>query len=327
MSSCSDERSTAAPPAVARDTRRRSWIGLAQVSAAGVLWGTMGVGVLLVRRHAPLSALTIGAYRAAIAGVLLLIVALVAGWRRRIASLLRRHAPRVMALGVFTAASQLLYLVSVVAVSVSVATVVCLGVAPVLVTAVTSIRRRRPPTVVEAVPVVVAVVGLVLVSDSPAEGVGGNAPALGIVCAAASGISYAAVIMLGEPVSRQVEPLILTAATVPIAAAVLIPVASVVAVARNEPMGTHSAPALILLVYLGAVTLAMTYGLLYSGLRTTPSHAAVIATLLEPATAVVLAALILDERLGPAGIVGVVMILAAVAALAPRAGPPEASVH
>jgi DME family drug/metabolite transporter len=64
--------------------------------------------------------------------------------------------------------------------------------------------------------------------------------------------------------------------------------------------------------------MAIAYGLLYAGLRTTTGSAAVIATLLEPVTAAVLAAVLLDEHLGAAGIVGTTLILVAVAGLGRR---------
>ena len=69
------------------------------------------------------------------------------------------------------------------------------------------------------------------------------------------------------------------------------------------------------LAYLGIFTMAVAYGLFYAGLRTTRSGAAVVATLLETVTAAVAAAVVLGERLGPTGIVGSVLILAAVAGL------------
>ena len=69
------------------------------------------------------------------------------------------------------------------------------------------------------------------------------------------------------------------------------------------------------LAYLGVFTMALAYGPFYAGLRTTRSGAAVIATLLEPVTAAVAAGVVLGERLGPTGIVGSVLILAAVAGL------------
>ena len=48
--------------------------------------------------------------------------------------------------------------------------------------------------------------------------------------------------------------------------------------------------------------MALAYLLFYAGLRTAPGSSAAIATLLEPLTAAVLAALLLDERLGAAGV-------------------------
>jgi DME family drug/metabolite transporter len=80
--------------------------------------------------------------------------------------------------------------------------------------------------------------------------------------------------------------------------------------------------ALATLAYLGIVTMALAYGLLYAGLRTTSGSAAVVASLLEPVTAAVVAAVVLDERLGLAGILGTVLILAAVAGLGRRERPP-----
>jgi DME family drug/metabolite transporter len=75
------------------------------------------------------------------------------------------------------------------------------------------------------------------------------------------------------------------------------------------------------LVYLGVVTMALAYGLFYVGLRTTTGSSAVIATLLEPVTAAVVAALFLDERLGALGVVGALLILVAVAGLGPEEEP------
>ena len=64
--------------------------------------------------------------------------------------------------------------------------------------------------------------------------------------------------------------------------------------------------------------MAIAYGLFYAGLRTVAGSAAVIATLLEPVTAAVVAAIWLDEQLGVAGIVGTALILLAVAGLGRR---------
>ena len=69
------------------------------------------------------------------------------------------------------------------------------------------------------------------------------------------------------------------------------------------------------LLYLGVITMALAYALLYAGLRTVSGSAAGIATLLEPVTAAVAAAIVLGERLGVLGVVGTLLLLAAVAGL------------
>jgi DME family drug/metabolite transporter len=88
-----------------------------------------------------------------------------------------------------------------------------------------------------------------------------------------------------------------------------------VALAGGGPFVTSDPATLGVLAYLGVFTMALAYGLFYAGLRTTRSGAAVVATLLEPVTAAIAAGVVLGERLGPAGIVGSVLILAAVAGL------------
>src|SRR3954454_5958362 len=100
-----------------------AWFGLSQVAAAGLIWGTIGVGVKLVRRHAALPVLTIGAYRAAIASVLL--AGAVVATRRlpEVRRMLAGHPVRAIAVGVLTGAFQLLYFAAIVTANVSIATV------------------------------------------------------------------------------------------------------------------------------------------------------------------------------------------------------------
>src|SRR6185436_8677954 len=78
--------------------------------------------------------------------------------------LVRQHAGRVVLVGCGTAAYQALYFGSVVAVGVSVSTVVSLGLAPVLLTVAESLRHRTAPARGQVLVLVVALTGLVLVS-------------------------------------------------------------------------------------------------------------------------------------------------------------------
>jgi len=204
---------------------------------------------------------------------------------------------------------------SLVTAGVSVATVIALGLAPVLLLVGGSVQRRRAPTLIQVVTVTTALVGLCLVSI--AGGSGDSAPhaALGILAAFGSGTAYALSTHVGAPLSREHDALAVTTATMSVAAAVLIPGGLVVAYLRDEPMTTTDGESWLLLVYLGVVTMAFAYVLLYAGLRSTTSGSAVVATLLEPVTAVLIAVLLLGERPTAAVVVGTLLILAAIATL------------
>ena len=98
-------------------------------------------------------------------------------------------------------------------------------------------------------------------------------------------------------------------------AAALIPGGLLVTYLRGDAMTTTDLGSWLLLVYLGVVTMGFAYVLLFAGLRSTTSGAAVVATLLEPVTAVLIAVLLLGERLSAAAALGALLILAAITTL------------
>lgn len=291
----------------------RPYLGLIQVSAAGILWGTGGLAVVLVNRYADLSALTITAYRAAIATVILLAAVLAMRRTASIRVVLSRHLVRAIVVGVLMGLMQWLFFLAVIAVGVTVATVLTLGIAPVLMTGVSAARTRAAPSPRDTAVVLAALVGLILVAGSSGSGVTGPQPVLGVLMALASGAAFAAGTDLSAPLARRADPLAVTAVTTTITALGLIPVALLSVAVNGGAILTTDPTAVLVLVYMGAVTMALAYGLLYAGLRTTSSSTAVIAILLEPVTAAVVATLFLGEALRPAGVVGGVFILFALA--------------
>jgi DME family drug/metabolite transporter len=294
----------------------RAGLGLLQICLAGVLWGTGGLGVQVIRDQVPMSVLTISAWRMVIAAGVLVVALLALRRLPTLTALVRAHPGRVVLVGCGTAAYQALYFGSVVAVGVSVSTVVSLGLAPVLLTLAESVRHRRAPAPSQVLVLLVALTGLVLVSLAAGGHDPGPHPTLGVLLAAGSGATYAATTAFGRALAQTTGPLTLTTATTTVGALALLPGALIggsIATPFTEPVVAAT------VVYLGVFTMAIAYGLLYAGLRTTTGSAAVVATLLEPVTASVLAALWLDERLGAAGIVGTALILLAVAGLGRRA--------
>lgn len=295
----------------------RAALGLAQVATAGLLWGTGGLVATVLHDEDGLGAMTASAWRMVIAAAALLVVALVLGRGQALLSLARRPGLPLL-VGVGTAAYQGLYFLAVLAAGVSVATVIALGLAPVLATAWEQARARAAPSGRRVLVLAAALVGLVLVAAASGHaGAPGSDPAVGVLLAVASGATYAATTVLGHHVAGDTDPIVLTTGATTAGAVVLAPFLLVAALG-DGPVGTTRPGGVALLVYLGVATMALAYGLLYSGLRTTPGSAATIATLVEPLSAAVLAVVLLDERLGVTAVVGGVLILLAVVGTRPQ---------
>lgn len=285
--------------------------GLAEVAAASVLWGTGGLAVQLIREHDPLSPVTISAWRMAIAAVVLLAALLALRRVGELLALARARPRQLVVVGVGTAAYQGLYFVSVTQVGVAVSTVVSLGLAPVLLTVAEAVRGRRAPAGSRLVILGAALVGLLLVSVAGHAASTGPAPVAGVLLAAASGTTYALTTAAGGSISRESSPLVLTSGMTLVGAAALLPCLAFV----EGPRTTSDPLAAVWLAYLGALTMALAYVLLYSGLRAVTPSTAVTASLVEPVTAAVVAAVVLSEALGPAAVLGIVLVLGAVAGL------------
>lgn len=295
---------------------RQARIGLLQVSLAGILWGTGGLANQIIREHTPMSVATVSAWRMGIAAVVLIGTVLLGRHLPALRASIRDRPRTAAFVGGCTAGYQALYFWAVTEVGVTVATVVSLGLAPVVLTLWES--RAGRPSARRLVVLAAALTGLVLVSLSAHAGVTGPRPALGVALACASGLAYAVATHVGRPLATSTAPLILTTMTTTVGAAVLLPLA----LAGGGPWLGSDLTSWAVLGYLGVFTMALAYALLYAGLRTTSPSSAVIATLLEPVTAAIVAALILSERVGVLGLIGIGLILAAVAGLGERVDTP-----
>jgi len=207
---------------------------------------------------------------------------------------------------------------------VSVTTVVTLGFAPVLLLVLASARAGRPPAVSEALTVGTAVLGLLLVSTTGSGDAEATISGWGLLAALGAGTAYALAAELGGTLTKAHDALAVTTCTTFVAAAVLIPGGLGLALLQGQPMTTTDIESWALIVYLGVVTLAFAYVLLYVGLRSTPSGTAVVATLLEPVTAVLIAVLFLGETISVLGALGCLLILGAIGSLGRRMEQPQA---
>lgn len=297
---------------------RSARLGLLQVCGAAVLWGTGGVVVTVLHEHDGLGAMTVSAWRMLLGAAALIAFAVATSRWVLVRQTMRTHPVLAILVGCGTAVYQGLYFVSVLLVGVSVATVVSLGLAPILAAIWEHLTNRTRPTVRQVAVLAAALAGLVLISTTAHEGsrAPGDDPTLGLVLAVAAGATYAATTVLGHTLAKRVDTVALTTCATAAGAVLLAPF-FLVAAAAGGPVLTRSPGSLTLLVYLGVATMGLSYALLYAGLRTTSGSAATVATLVEPLSAALLAAVLLSERLAWPALVGGALILAAVVGLHP----------
>ncbi len=287
--------------------------GLVQITAAAVLWGTAGVVASLVHRSTGLGPLEISFWRLAVSAAAMLVIALPRF--RGVVLAARRDPAALAAAGAALAAYQGLYFLSVTTAGVNVATMVSLGTAPVVAALWEALRARRAPGVGQALVLVVAVAGLVLVAGGH-DGRAGPHQGLGVLAALASGTIYGASAILGRHLAQHTPAVAMTTLTSLVGAACLAPFAllarpAVVPADAPLPLGAAWAG----IAVMGVLATAVAYVLFNRGLRGTPSSVAAVLTLVEPLTAAVLAVTVLAEPVGVATVVGAALLLGAVAVL------------
>jgi DME family drug/metabolite transporter len=221
----------------------------------------------------------------------------------------------VITAGVGLAAYQGLYFLAVRLGGVSIATVVSLGIAPVLLSAWETLRTRQRPSTATLAASAAAIIGLLLIGGATMEPGASTAAGLGLLAAIGSGVVYAASTAISRHTMQGVEPLTLTTLSCTIGAISILPLAAVEGLTFTPEAGP-----IALLVYAGAITTALAYALFYTGLRRISGSVAVVVTLLEPLTAALLAVLLINEPLGLTTMIGGLLLLGAVSALYLDAG-------
>jgi drug/metabolite transporter, DME family len=263
---------------------------------AGVLWGTGGLLGRLLAEQTGLSPLAVAGYRLAVGGALLLLVT------RRLP---RGRAAwvRIGSLAGLAAVFQASYFTAVSLTSVSLATLVTIGSAPVIVLVVD--RAGGWPMVATAG---LAVLGIVLLVGLPGAGLDTGQALLGSVFAVVSGAGFAAMTVIAARPAPEVDAALTTGPAFLIGgSALLLPAAA------GPGIGFDLHPAaLVLLAAFAVLPTALAYTLYFRGLARTTAAVGAVTALLEPLTAAVLSAVVLGERLGVAGTAGAVLVGAAV---------------
>jgi drug/metabolite transporter, DME family len=280
-------------------------IGLAAVS-----WGTTGPVTAVLVATADATALVIGAVRMLVAAVLLAVLARWLVGSLRIAPADRR---RCVGLGLCLAAFQATYFSAVTLIGVATAALIAICGAPLLIAALAAVMlgERVTARVAGALALGIAGTALLIVGPRTAADVSARFGA-GALLALGAGLSYALYVVLAKATLARTAPLPLAAASFGVGALVLAPMLATPGVGHQLALGWPW------LLYLGAVTTAGAYAIYTLGLRHVSASSAGVVALLEPLTATLLGVVFFGERLGAAGVLGAILLFAALGLLGAR---------
>jgi DME family drug/metabolite transporter len=283
----------------------RTSSGLFALGLAGVLWGTGGLTGRLFADNSGLAPVAVAGYRLSLGGILLVVLLAARGngpprttaaWQR------------VTAVATLAAGFQATYFAAVALTGVSLATLVTIGSAPVCVLVFQSVHTRHRPYGRSAAVVAMGLLGLTLLIGLPAAGTDPLHEAMGAGLALLSGVLFAAFTLLGgRPLAGLTEQSV-TGYGFLLGGGGLLAISTATAGIAFTPNPTGIG----LLALLATAPTALAYTLFLRGLRTVPSGTATVVALLEPLTGTVLSVIVLGERLSPAGVIGAVVLGAAI---------------
>lgn len=271
---------------------------------SGILWGTGGLIGTVLSQLTGLSPLSVAAYRLLAGGVL--IVSYLALTRRRRPSG-RAAWTRIAVIAVLSAQFQSCYFAAISLTSVSLATLITIGAAPVIVQ-VADVVRGRGSGRGAVLTTGLALVGLVLLVGEPGGGFSAGAMLASALLSLLAAAGFATVTVVCTRPVPGLDDLTATGYSFVLGGLPLL-----VAAAAVGRVGFGLTPASIgLVLALGIGPTAVAYTAYFRGLRGAAAHTGALVTLLEPLTSMVLAVLILGDRLSPAGLAGAVILGVAV---------------
>lgn len=265
------------------------------ILAAAALFGT--TGTVLANGPVNVDAVTAGVVRLLVGGLGLVILS----WRylREVAG-----QPAVAFFGALGVGSyQLSFFYSTRHAGVAVATVITIGSSPLFARLIGALRRRPPPHRLWYVAALILIAGLILLSIS-SDG-GDNIETIGVVAALIAGLSYAAytecaAVLIGRKFNSTAVMAVLFFGAGVVTSPFLFfrPLAWI-----SESRGV------VMIVYLGLVTLTLAYVAFGKGLQKLVPTTVVMLTLLEPVVATLLAYLVLHEDVSGQSWLGMSLVL------------------
>ncbi|WP_197720354.1 DMT family transporter [Slackia heliotrinireducens] len=272
---------------------------------AVVIWGSIGIFV----RYIPMPSSFIAFARGVIGVAFLLAFMAVRGKRMSYAEM-KPELPIMIATGIAIGINWALLFEAYRHTTVAVATL-CYYFAPIIVILASPFVLKERLTPRKVVCVLVALLGVTLVSGvvggAPTTGpAGGNGP-LGVAFGLGAALFYGCNMILNK-LSPNTDALSKTIVQLSTAALVMVPYLLFTGGFGDVSFTLRST---VFLLIVGIVHTGVAYLLYFAAIRVLPAQTIAVLSYLDPATAIVLSALLLAEPLTALGLIGAVLILGA----------------
>ena len=265
-----------------------------------VIFGTIG----LVRRSIPYSSAMIAFFRGVIATLLLLLVHLIRRQRFDRAAL-KANMAKLLISGAMIGFNWVLLFEAYRYTTVSVATV-CYYMAPVFIMISSPFTLSEKITARKAVCIILAMVGVVLVSGVLEPGAVNSSDNLrGVLFGLGAALLYACVVTINKEI-KNVSGMDRTIFQMAPAALAVLPYWLLT---DNIGSITIETQPVVMLLVAGVINTALAYDLYFASMETLSAQSAALMSYIDPVVAIILSAVILKEGLSAVSILGVFLVL------------------
>ncbi|MDG5499663.1 DMT family transporter [Marinobacter sp. BGYM27] len=282
--------------------------GALLIAIAAALWATTSIAAKTLFNHTDLEPLTLACLRLWIAFPLFFILMM----RERASRPLPRGKKVILpllALGCLQGAYQGTYLWAVDLTGASIATLVTLCLAPVLVAIVAAPLLGERPNRTTIIALVCAIFGTLLLVSGDMQSAD-SARIGGVLVSVVAAAVYAAFTLTSRHAASGASAYATAFVCFLTGALVLLPLA--LASGGLTELADLDARGWLLVAYIGVVPTCVGYVCFFTGMQSTPATTSSIIVTLEPLFAAFLAWIILTEVIGLSGIIGAVILTAAV---------------
>ena len=270
---------------------------------AAILWGTTGTAQGLAPSGA--TPLAVGTIRLAIGGLTLLVLAIS---RKQFFSGNSWPLLHTFITAFFIASYQLCFFAAVAKTGVAVGTMVAIGSSPVAAGILGFLIRKETLERKWYIATFLAIIGCALLSMSGGQI---NLDLVGVFLALGAGVSYAIYTVSIKGLLDKHSPDAVMAIVFTSAALLMTP-----AIFISDWTWMLQTQGLVVALHLGIVTAALSYWLFARGLKTVKVANVATLSLAEPLTASLLGVFVLNEHLGMAEVLGILLIFSGIVVLA-----------